>query len=323
LKKQIRKVPHWFATVLLLLLLCGCGPRAHINGTVAVTAMNIPLSDSPNWNAVITCTRGKHQITQSLSLCDTNLETEVIIPVGTWNISLQLTDEAGNVVYQDQVTGVAIYPHTPTVIDFQLRPVHGTVKVIVDLEGHPHADQIMRARVHFNNQYKEIIRSSVDEFIEGEYEIAAGSYDFNVELYTESFRVSDKIDLGMWATIDVEPLSEQTVIWRPHLELLTIAAQIYLLPDTPKHVSGQFWQQQTVLTWDPSPAVDLEGYHIYWQPSPWQRYSLIATVDRNTTTYTHDLSELEELPSQAYYAVAPFSAALEGYRSPPILIPFL
>jgi len=324
LKKPTGRLPHLLMAVLAILVsLAGCGPTTGVEGILAFSAMDIPQSEGKNWVAHIVCSRGKHQITQSFPVSDTALAAEFTIPVGTWDVALELADGSGKVAYRDLVTGVVIYPETPAVINFQLKPAHGTIKVIVDLEGHPHADHIMRARVHFNDQYKELIRSSVHDFLEGEYEIAAGSYDFNVELFTESFRIGDKIDLGLWTTIDIEPLSEQTVIWHPKLEQMTITAQICLLPEAPKNLTGKYQQGQSVLAWEPAPAADLEGYNIYWKPSPFHPYSLIATVDRYTTTYSHNLSELAELPSQAYYTVAPFSLVLEGYRSSPVLIPFL
>lgn len=322
MKKQSTAVFRLLAASIgIALIMSGCGLQTQNSGTVSVTAMNLP--EAAAWSARIVCTRGKHEITQCFTVYDTNLAVEFTIPAGPWDITLQLADSDGNVLYQDTAVNVVIYPDRPVLVDFQLKPAPGTVKVIVDLSGHPNAEAIMRARVYFNDQVKELIRSSVQEALEGEYRLEPGSYDFTVDLYTTSFHAHNRIDSGVWSTIDVEPLSEQTVIWRPQLEKMTVTACICVLPDAPQGLAFQYGSGRTVLSWEPSLAADLAGYHIYWQPSPFQRFSLIATVDRDATSYTHDLSELDELPLQAYYTVAPFSTVLEGYRSSPVLVPFL
>lgn len=321
--RPFSQVPCWLAAALVLAAaLAGCSPSAQISGTVAVTAMNIPDSDASGWTARVVCTRGKHQIIHSFAVADTSLAAELSVPAGTWDITLELADAAGTIVYQDSAVGVVIYPNRPTTIDFQLKPGPGTVKVIVDLAGHPHADNIMRARIYFNDKVYELVRSSAAEVLEGEYQLPPGSYDFTVDLYTSSFHAHNKIDPGLWTMLDVKPLSTQTVIWRPALETMAVTARICLLPDAPQHLVGQYNSQQVLLVWEPCSAADLEGYNVYWQPSPFQPFILIGTVDQHTTSFHHDLGGLDEIPLQAYYTVAPFSAFLEGYRSPPVLVPF-
>lgn len=314
MKKQLHNVVILLAAVMLL---AGCGPNPADDGTITVSTLNLPSAAGQSWTAKIVCSRGKHAIEQCFALTDTSLTAEITVPIGTWEVTLQLIDSNGQVTYADSVTDVVVYPNTPTRLDFQLKPASGTLKVVVDLGSHPHADYIMRARVYFNEEYKEIVRDSLDAAIEGEYELPPGSYNFNVALYTESFRVTDRIDPGMWEIIDIEPLSEQTVIWKPHLEKLTITAEIFTMPQAPQNLTAEYADNQLILEWEPSPSPDLAGYNIYWQPTPFEPYTLIGTAAKDELSFTHDLTELESLPPRAKYAVAAFSEALEGYRSIP------
>lgn len=314
---------HKMVLLATALILVGCGPRISGDGTLAVTALNLPVSADEGWTAQIVCSRGKHEITQEIVVAGTVLTAEFTIPIGKWDVSLQLIDSSGQITYQDKVTGVVVYPDTPTSVNFQLKPAHGKVKVIINLDSHPYADYIMRARIHFNDQYKEVIRESLEESLEGEYELAPGSYDFNVELYTESFRVGDKFDRGVWDTIKIEPLTEQTIIWNPYLTKLTITAEIYVLPEAPPKLTADYFSNQVFLQWEPSPAADLDGYYIYWQPSPFEPYSVIGSVNSHTRTFIHDLNDLDSIPPRANYAVAPYSTVLVGYRSKPITVELL
>ena len=194
--------------------------------------------------------------------------------------------------------------------------------MIVDLSGHPNAEAIMRARVYFNDQVKELIRSSVRK----PWKVNTGwsrAAMTSPSIFTQLHSTPTTESIRVFGPPLMRALSEQTVIWRPQLEKMTVTARICVLPDAPQGLAFQYGSGRTVLSWEPSLAADLAGYHIYWQPSPFQRFSLIATVDRDATSYTHDLSELDELPLQAYYTVAPFSTVLEGYRSSPVLVPFL
>ncbi len=310
---------HGIAIVVMALCLVGCSSNLGSEGTVAISALNLPQSENI-WEAEIICTRGRHNITRNVMVSGTNLTAEIPIPVGSWDISLNLMDNDGVVSYQDTVRDVMVYPDQPVVIDFQLKPAAGTVKVIIDLESYPHSEYVLRARVYFNDDYEEITRETDTDPFTGEYDLVPGSYDFNVQLYTESFRSSDRVDLGTWQTIDVTPFETQTIVWHPFLENLTIIANIYLLPDPPTNLTAELKDDSVELNWDFSTANDVEGYHIYWQPSPFESYQIIASVDQDTAEFTHDLSELETIPPKFFYSIAPYSDIIIGYRCSPVVV---
>lgn len=286
-------------------------------GTITISTTSIPKIES-NWTAHIIFSRGKHELSQTIEVVGTDFSTEIKIPVGTWNISMFLVDDYDIVNYQDSLKDITIYPDKPVFIDFQLSPAEGLIHVIIDLEDFPQSDQVLRARVHFNDEVEEITRDSPLEPLQAEYRILPGSYDFKVELFTESFRAGDKIDPGIWQTIHIEPLSEQTLVWSPFMQDLYISVDIYLVPPAPTNLTALYSENKVFLTWDVISYESLSGHNIYWQVSPFDPFELIAQLDPNTTEFTHDLTDQEELPSILNYTVASFSPKVTGYRTQPV-----
>jgi len=308
---------------MLTLLLSGCSVvTTSQKGTITLSALNIPIDATNQWYAEIICIRGKNQLTQCLEVTENYFAVDLQIPVGLWDISMKLLDEQGNICYQDFKKDVRVYPDKPTIIDFQLKPANGTIKILIDLSTYPYADSVMRARVYFNDKYKELMRESPQVPLAGEFELAPGSYDFNVRLYTTSFRLTDLIDEGIWQTIDVLPLENQTLIWQPFMQNLIITAEIFVVPQAPDNITAKYNGEQVILTWSEPPADDILGYALYWQISPFEPFELIDVVERGITQYTHDLSDWDHLPVGAYYTIASYSPAMTGYRSTPIYVPF-
>ncbi|NLM25865.1 MAG: fibronectin type III domain-containing protein [Firmicutes bacterium] len=311
--------------VLISLLLVGCSLHSPTitpkkTGQVVIQSTNLPLDINNQWTAYIILTRGKHQLEQVVPVASNSFTTTLSVPAGTWDISLQLLDEQGVINYQDTVKSVTIHPNQNHTLNFQLRPANGELRLMIDLSSYPNAQEILRVRVHFNDQVKELTRSDASEPFIGEYSLAPGSYDFKVELFTESFRVGDKVDPGIWQTIHIEPSSQQTITWQPLLKQLTITANILTIPEAPTNFYATKHQETVLLEWNPSPSDNVTEYNIYMKKSPFDPFELLATVPGDTTEYTHELTAETELPKSITYCIQSLSTGINGYRSDEIEI---
>ncbi len=287
---------------------------------IRVSGAGIPKQSVNNWVAHIIFTRGKHELSQSIEVDSTDFSSEITIPVGTWDISMYLMDDNDVVVFQDKLKNVTIFPDKPSEINFELSPASGLVQVVIDLDAFPQGEKVLRARVHFNDEVKEITISSGQDPLEAIYEIPPGSYDFKVELFTESFRAGDKIDPGIWETIHVQPLSEQTITWSPYMQDLYITVDIFLVPAAPTDLAAIYKENQVLLTWKQDFSQSLAGYNIYWQISPFEPFQLIGQVDEGVMEFVHDLKGLEDIPTTIYYTIAGFSPKIVGYRALPVSV---
>lgn len=310
--------------ILLVIFTSGCINQTTVSpqevSTVTVQATSLPAESTNEWRAYIVFSRGRHELSESVSVAGNSLSLTVQIPVGTWDISMLLVDQDDTPHYQDTITDVTVFPDQPLNLDFQLQPAQGLVSVIVDLANFPQAENILRVRVHFNDDVKEIKRDFPDEPLVGEYQLSPGSHDFNVELFTDSFRSTDKVDNGLWQVINIEPLSEQTFIWTPALENLTISADIHSMPSSPTNLQANYHQSKISLTWEHSQSDFITEYQIYWQPDPFTAYEHIGTVPASQSQFTHDLTELTEIPQAFNYSIAASSEVITGYRTPPLIV---
>lgn len=316
---------------LLCILLClvslslnACISELTVNpedcGTVMITTASVPEQAGNGWTAHIVFSRGKHELREEIFVDGTSVSTELQIPVGTWDLSMLLIDNNDIINYQAKAQDITIFPDQPIVIDFQLQPAEGLVMVNIDLSAFPQEEQVLRARVHFNGEFEEIIRDNSSEPLAGEFSIPPGSYDFKVELFTESFRIGDKIDPGIWQTIHIEPLSEQTIVWSPFLENLMITADIYLVPDPPLNFSADHDNDKVYLNWDLTANETISSFNIYLKYSPFEPYEKIGVVDSNTAEFVHSLDELSEHQTTLTYTVAACSDIITGYRCQPVTI---
>lgn len=321
--REIKMKKRLLVIVVVLMLMVGCTTANVLvpdqENTVTINALSLPDNIDDNWYAHIVFQRGKNELTQTVAVEGKSISTSVQIPIGTWNITLLLVDRDDVTHYQNTLEDITIYPDKPLELDFQLRPANGELEVIIDLEAYPQSDYIHRARVHFNDKYEELKRENATQPLSGEFTIPPGTYDFKVELYLGSFRSSDRVDQGIWKSINIEPLSKQTITWAPHTELLTISADIHVVPAAPTNVSAAHNDNFVIVTWEPNTTEPVLGYHIYWQTSPFEPFELLESVSALTTEFTHylptDDDDNLDLPIRAYYAVAPYTEITIGYRT--------
>ncbi|NLJ80808.1 MAG: hypothetical protein GX335_07280, partial [Firmicutes bacterium] len=145
-----------------------------------------------------------------------------------------------------------------------------------------------------------------------EIELAPGSYEFTVELYTESFRIGDRIGPGFWKIIDVQPDEELEITFYPATETLNITGWIELLLPAPTELHAEPLGSEVHLSWLALPQQN-QGYFILAQTDPLNRFQVLNTRPVAEPNFTHNLGE-EKFPMEIRYTVAAVSEnGLVGY----------
>lgn len=257
--------------------------------------------------------RGKHVYQEIVPLLDGTFEATILIPLGQWELTVLLVDSAGKVHYQSAAQSIHINPGQPTICEIILGSANSRVQIEIDLDNYIFRNQARRARINFNDTIYELIREEANDPFSTEIEVAPGSYEFKIELYSESFRIGDRLGPGFWQLIDVLPEEELTITFRPATEELHIVCWIELLLPAPTNLELQVVQGQAHLSWDALPQT-IRGYFVFAQTDPLERFELLTPVPVPEPHFYHDLEGA--LPSRIGYTVAAVSEkGLVGYYS--------
>lgn len=303
----------------LSLLLVGCSlidsPISSDDETpVNIQASLTNLSVEEQYQAQVIFTRGRHTFQEIVPIVNNDINLSIMVPVGTWDIQMIILDEEEIPRFQDSLSGITVFPDNPTFVEMHLIPADGILSITIELANYPQQDQVERARIHFNDTHEEVIFAELEEPWQVQYPLAPGSYDFKIELFTESFRATDKIYPGVWHSLSIEPEIEKQIFWEPITENLEIVAEIGLVPACPTNLQVEIDQPQVYLTWDAPASDDLLGYLVYWQPDPYERFELLTPVPIQTLNYTHSIDD-ETIRQVKYTTAAVSTAGQVGYRS--------
>lgn len=312
----------------ILTLFTGCafpagdGVPAHTQGQVAVLAKIATGQGEGISRARIVLARGKHVFDWEVPVVGLDISAELEAPIGLWELTLLLLDEEGSIRYQSAPQEVEILPHTPQLVEVVLRPGDGTVNLTIDLGNSPLWRSARRARVYFNDERTELIWENPDEPINHVFHLAPGTYDFLIELYTESFHAGNRIAPGVWQVIQVLSGQELVLNWQPHTQTVLVEAVIHMLPEAPQNLTAQLSQGQVHLTWDPHPNPFVTGYFVYSQTDPFARPTILTPLPVSQHHFVHDLAEMELNPgSQIAYSVAAVGyTGIAGYRTSPVVV---
>lgn len=313
---------------LLVILFTGCnlqsslGNSSHGQGPLAIMGTLASVPDRPVTEAHITMSRGKHLFEWTVPVEGLDFCAEVELPVGTWELSILLLDSHGTVLFKSEPQSVEVSPNGSQVVNVTLRPGDGKVNLTIDLRDSlllPHA---RRARVYFDDERTELIWEEEKETINHVFSLPPGTYDFLVELYTESFRASDRLVPGLWQSVEVKPGEELIIHWEPLMQSMTIEAIIGLVPDPPQNLTAEVQNSQVKLIWDTHASPYVTGYFVYCQADPFERPEILTPTPVTTTEFIHVLDDLEELPYDTLtYSVAALSGSgVVGYRCDEIKI---
>lgn len=267
--------------------------------------------------ARIIVSRGKHVVEATVPVERNEFQGSVQVPVGQWELTVYLVDAEGIVRFQSKPQTIQVAYGTPQAVELVLRPAASTVHITIDLEGYIFRNQALRARIYFNDQMHELIRQAADAPFEATFEISPGSYEFKIELYTESFHAGNRLGVGVWRVIDVDENESVSLVWRPETEDLVISGHVETLLPPPAWVSATGAGPEVEISWAPVDHWNLAGYLVLAQTSPLERFEVLTPTPLETTSCVHTL-DMDELPPEVKYVVAAVTRhGLVGYYSAP------
>ncbi|HHY10149.1 MAG TPA: hypothetical protein GX528_06240 [Firmicutes bacterium] len=270
--------------------------------------------------AEIIISRGKHSYTKVVPVFNNEFEASLEIPVGEWDLSVFLVDAGGKVQYQSKTKTLHAKGGQPEILEIILRPAASSVHVNIELADYLFAEQVMRARIHFDGDIYEITRENSDEPMAAEIEVAPGSYEFKIELYTESFRIGDRLGPDSWQVIQVLPREDLNINWTPPKEELSVVGRVELLLAAPANLNADPSELGVHLSWDPVLEEGVEGYLIFVQTDAFERFQILTPTPIQDTSFLCTWEE-GETPANPIYTVAAVSkSGLVGYYAPPLEI---
>jgi len=310
--------------ILLLLLVCAaalssaCLSASPLAPTSPLTVLGtVDTASHTVVEALIILSRGKHVVETTVPVHLNEFQGSLEVPVGQWQLTVFLRDADGMVHFQSKPENIQVDYGGATSIELILRPAASTVNISIDLENYVFRREALRARIYFDDQMYEVIRPDADAPFEAALEISPGSYEFKIELYTESFRVGDKLGSGLWQVVHIGASEEIFLTWKPETQGLLISGRVETLLPAPTGVTVTGSGPEVEITWMPVDHWNLQGYIVLAQKSALDRYELLTPSPLPTTSFLHALDP-EELPSEVKYVVAAVSThGLVGYYSAP------
>lgn len=267
--------------------------------------------------ARIVLNRGKHTIEAEVPVHLNEFQGTIQVPVGQWELTVLLLDTEGIVRFQSEVQDIQISFNEPSFVELVLHPAASTVKVEILLDDYILQHETLRARIHFDDIIYETTREDSTELLEKTIEVLPGSYEFKIELYTESFRVGDRLGPGVWQIINIGENEEIVITWSPDTESLQIAGRVETILPAPENLRLAAEDGAVVLTWNAVNHRELAGYFLLAQTSLLERFELLNSVPIEDCNFRHIL-DLDPLPAEINYVVAAVSkSGLVGYYSEP------
>ncbi len=323
-------VLRFFVVSLLLFAVVGLSacsspslPTLPSLGRSSVTVMGaiddlslMPTESGEIVDAQIVLTRGKHSVERRVPVQQYQFEAEIQLALGKWELYVLLLDGEGRVQFQSATQEIEVTPGKPIVIDLVLRPSDSEVTVSIDLTGYILRDLALRARVHFDDDIYEIVREDVTEPLRKVLSIPPGSYEFKIELYTESFRVGDRLGPGVWEIIDIPPNETIEIVWSPLAIGLEVRGRVESLLPAPENMRVSDADGTLIVTWDPVLDERTMGYFLFAQTNPLERFELLTPIPLEHTSYHYELDG-DTPPNDVLFTVATVSqSGFVGYYSP-------
>ncbi len=305
--------------VFALLGLCACSPSPPVAGKSPLTVMGTvsPSSRQELVEARIILSRGKHSVEETVPLHQNQFEATLQLPLGQWELSVLLIDAEGKVQFQSSPQQIEIAPQKPSLIELVMRPADSEVTICIDLEGYLFRDLAMRSRIHFDDKIHEITRENTNEPLEKVLTIEPGSYEFKIELYTDSFRAGDRLGPGVWEIITIPPNQSLEIVWSPIAVGLEIRGHVESLLPAPENMTISPKEGGLVVSWDAVYSQETNGYFLFAQYSPLERFELLTPAPLQDTTFIFELDGEHTGGKILFTAAAVSTGGLVGYYSLP------
>ncbi|HHT42626.1 MAG TPA: hypothetical protein GX014_04415 [Firmicutes bacterium] len=300
------------------LLSSACLPTASLTGEAPLTVLGT-LSTVPDTvvEARISLSRGKHLLETTVPVYLNQFEGTLQVPVGQWELTVMLVDADGIVRFQSKPQSTQVSYGTGTTVELVLQPADSTVHIVIDLTNYVFKQQALRARIHLDDMVHEVIRKDPGDPFETELKISPGSYEFKIELYTESFRASDRLGSGVWQVIHIGENEDLSLTWSPETQELQVAGRVETILPAPETVTVTGDDSQVMIAWDAVDHWNLLGYLVLAQTSPLERFELLTPNPTDDTQFLHSLDP-ESPPTEITYVIAAISkSGLAGYYSTP------
>ena len=318
---MIRKGARHIVLLVVVTLLAStsaCTPSSPLTAkaplTVLGTLQSAALTEVVEARIVIS--RNKHIVEESVPVLNNSFSTTLTVPVGEWDVTVLLVDSQGIVLFQSKSEKTQITLAQSSVMDLVLRPADSTVHVRIDLEDYVFKHVAMRARIYFNDDCHEVTREDSLTPLEHTLELAPASYEFMIELYTDSFRAGDRISPGVWGVIHIKENEEFAISWSPVTEVLHVSGRVETLIPAPENVLLTTTVEGVHLTWDPVYHENVVGYFVFAQISPLMRFDLLNSVPLEELSFLHMLEN--DHPPEIHYVIAAVSGSgIVGYYSAP------
>lgn len=288
----------------------GAASPLTVLGTLDITPANVV-------EAHIVLKRGKHVVEATVPVRLNEFQGSLQVPVGSWELTVHLVDAEGLVHFQSKPQTIQVAYGIGSTVELTLQPAASTVHIAIDLENYVFREEALRARIHFDDQVYEVIRHSGDAPFEASLEISPGSYEFKIELYTESFRASDRLGAGAWQVLHIPERQEVFLTWSPETSEVLISGRVEQPLPAPSWVVVRDLGPAVEITWEEVDHWGVAGYLVLAQTTPMDRFSNLTSPYVNTPKFLHVL-ESEDRPRTLRYVVAPVSTSgLVGYYSDP------
>lgn len=322
LKFKYKKVPFYLIPIFILtLLFVACNVPTFLPRETPLTVLGI-LEDNTEGdleNATIVLSKGKHVVEQTIPLVNNEFGSTIILPIGKWELTVLLIDADGVVKYQNTPQVVQVSLDKENLIELVLRPADSQVTIKINLDEYIFQTQALRARLHFNDVVYEVKKETPEELLETVLQLPPGSYEFKVELYSESFRAGDRLSDGIWELVHIPANQSLSLTWTPATETTTITGRIESLLPPPLGLRIEEMDQSLYLTWDPILDPELLGYFLYMQTDPLERFQLVHPLPLQETEFLLILGTHLDA-EQILFTVAGLSkGGLGGYYSTPLL----
>lgn len=311
---------HLFLLIILVLFLTtnACTPQSPLTTKTPVTILGILTSTGmpEAVEARIVITRNKHVVEETVPVINNEFAATLKIPIGEWEVTVLLVDAQGIVLFNSKAQTIKIALNQPQLLELVLRPADSKVHISIDLEQYVFKHVAMRARIFFDDDVYEVTREDCLSPLEGIINLTPGSYEFKIELYTESFRVGDRLGLGVWEVIHVTENEDLSILWTPASEALQVSGRVETVLQAPSNLTLDNVPEGVSLTWDPIARQDILGYFVLAQMSPLERFQLLNSIPLEEPCFIHELEP--EYPPEINYVVAAVSTnGLVGYYSHP------
>lgn len=240
---------------------------------------------------------------------------------GMWDVTLQLVDAEGDVIYIAQAA-VPVFADRANTAELRLVPAPGVLEVFIDLTSLQEESSVRSARVTVaSGGYSSATRQGNETLLRIERTMEPQTYDIRVSLYGEQANESHVVYHSPWTPVTIRPGKRTTVHWSVRSGDLSVIGTILPALEAPAGFAAAYPGDGTVLfTWEPVAHAD--GYRLYERRAPFDQFRIVANIPGDATSWVLDASGLAA-PDERLYALAAFNDdGFESARTEPVTVTF-